>query len=103
MTSNERPFRQAILLTGLLLITSASQAVLAQTEGHSSMEVDFGLLESDGSCNTSSSFFYFDGSESANRCLLIEFDAASNSRFNLSIRSDLSGEELEIIESPEMT
>lgn len=98
MTTGRKGIRKALVLTGLLLITATSQAVLAQSEGHSSMEVDFGLLESDGSCGTASNIFVFDGSESVQRCLLIEFQATSNSRFNLSVRSDLSGAVLETIE-----
>ena len=97
MIASER-VRKAFVIASLLMITSASQAVLAQSAGHSSMKIDFGHLKIDGSCDTSSSFFYYDGSESNNRCLLVEFDAQANSRLNLSIQSERTGDVLETIE-----
>ena len=46
--------RTTLLVVALFLTTTATQAVFAQTDDHSSMEVDFGVLGTDGSCDDSS-------------------------------------------------
>lgn len=90
--------RKALLMVVILLITSCSQAVVAQSAGHSSINIDFGYLNINGDCETSSDLFHYDGSESPNRCILIEFDGQANSRFNISIQSERTNDELEVIE-----
>jgi len=93
-----------IIVTVLFLTTTTAHAVFAQVEGHSSMEVDFGLLESDGSCNVASDEYTYGGDGSFQACLLVEYQTVSNARFNLSIwsssYSDTDLDKVELIVTP---
>ena len=97
MDSRNTGFTKALVMTFIFLTTTSSHAVLAQAEGHSSMAIDFGILGRGGSCDVSSDEYNFDLDGIA--CLVIEYRATSNARFNLSMWSDsYSGFELERVE-----
>ena len=83
---DQRP-RTTLLVVALFLTTTAAQAVFAQTDGHSSMEVDFGVLGTDGSCDDSSDEYRLQEATILPTCLLIGYQTISNARLNLSVWS----------------
>ena len=91
--------RTTLLVVALFLTTAATQAVFAQIEGHSSMEVDFGILGTDGSCDDSSDEYRLQEAAILPACLLIDYQATSNARLNLSVWSNADpGVDLQSVE-----
>ncbi len=84
-----RPSKLPLALFSALLVISSgtTPVVISQSEAPYVLEVDFGIIGSEGDCDTSSDEYVISQSTTMPTCLVIRYEAPYNARVNLTIWS----------------
>ena len=96
---------KSIFLVHLLILMTCTTAISAQSEGHSTIHLDFGVWDNE-ICNIENDVYLFEEIDKSVLCVQIDFSATSNTRFNLSFFSETyTGfylENIELLITPNM-
>ena len=105
MTESNSNKWKSIFLVHLLILMTCTTAISAQSEGHSTIHLDFGVWDNE-ICNIENDVYLFEEIDKSVLCVQIDFSATSNTRFNLSFFSETyTGfylENIELLITPNM-
>jgi len=105
MTESNSNKWKSIFLVHLLILMTCTTAISAQSEGHSTIHLDFGVWDNE-ICNIENDVYLFEEIDKSVLCIQIDFSATSNTRFNLSFFSETyTGfylENIELLITPNM-